>query len=174
MEPTPVKENIYVRPMNLGDIQAVCAIDVASFTMPWPAKSYRFELTQNPAAALWVAEAKRDDNHKRVVGMIATWFVIDEVHIATLAVHPDYRRHGVGARLLAHGILHSVAKGARTAMLEVRRGNLGAQTLYQAFGFEVVGVRPHYYQDNNEDALLMDLHPIKIDFLRQIDLEPAS
>ena len=160
--------------MVLEDIEQVIAIDTISFSMPWSRKSYRFELTENPTAALWVAESNLSGDQGRIVGMIATWFVINEVHIATIAVHPDYRRQGIGARLLARGILHSAEKGATVAMLEVRRTNLGAQALYRWFGFTVVGFRPRYYHDNNEDALLMNLHPLSIDFLRQIDRGKAE
>jgi ribosomal-protein-alanine N-acetyltransferase len=162
---------IHIRPMRIEDIDQVYAIDVMSFSMPWSVKSYRFELTENPTAALWVAEIEPFQRNSKIVGMIATWFIIDEVHIATIAVHPDYRRKGIGRQLLAHAILRSAGKGAKKAMLEVRRNNLGAQKLYRKFGFAVIGMRPHYYQDNNEDALLMNLDPIDTESLRQFTIQ---
>jgi ribosomal-protein-alanine N-acetyltransferase len=163
MDHSPEKPRVQLRPMRLEDIEQVCAIDVLSFSIPWTEGSYRFDLTENPAAALWVAEVVVEEGKARLVGMIATWFIIDEVHIATIAVHPDYRRLGIGRRLLAHALLHSAYKGANMAMLEVRRSNLGAQALYEQFGFTVVGVRTRYYRDNNEDALLMNLQPIDVE-----------
>ena len=155
--------------MRLEDVEQVYAIDVLSFSLPWTERSYRFDLTENPAAALWVAEVVAEAGPPRLVGVIATWFIIDEVHIATLAVHPDYRRLGIGRKLLAHALLHSAYKGANTAMLEVRRTNLGAQVLYQQFGFIEVGVRPHYYVDNQEDALLMTLQPIDVEKIQGLE-----
>ena len=104
-----------------------------------------------------------------LAGMIATWFIIDEVHVANIAVHPDYRRLGIGRKLLAHALLHSAYKGANTAMLEVRRSNQGAQALYAQFGFTEVGVRVHYYRDNNEDALLMNLEPIDVEKIQALE-----
>ena len=168
MEPGTGQPKVVLRPMCLEDVPQVYAIDALSFSMPWTERSYRFELTENPAASLWVAEVTSAKGDSRLVGMIASWFIIDEVHIATLAVHPDYRRYGIGRKLLAHAILHSAYKGANTAMLEVRRSNLGAQALYRQFGFTVVGVRVRYYQDNNEDALLMNLEPIDVEKIQQL------
>ena len=77
--------------------------------------------------------------------------------VANVATHPDYRRRGVARRLLVQALADARQRGARLAMLEVRRSNLAAQKLYESFGFTVVGVRPRYYVDNMEDALLMDL-----------------
>ena len=101
--------------------------------------------------------------------MAVLWFIVDEIHIATIAVHPDFRGIGFGKWLLAHGLLAASKEGAGKAFLEVRSGNLTAQKMYQGFGFEVTGVRPRYYRDNMEDALLMTLEPIPIDLLQQIE-----
>jgi ribosomal-protein-alanine N-acetyltransferase len=169
MDHSPEKTRVQLRPMRLEDIEQVYAIDVLSFSMPWTERSYRFELTENPAAGLWVAEVLEEQDKPRLVGIIATWFIIDEVHVATIAVHPSYRRSGIGRKLLAHALLHYAYKGANIAMLEVRRSNRGAQTLYEQFGFTEVGVRVHYYRDNNEDALLMNLEPIDVEKIRSLE-----
>jgi len=169
MDHSPEKTRVQLRPMRLEDIEQVVAIDVLSFNLPWTERSYRFDLTENPAAALWVTEVVEEEGQPRLVGMIATWFIIDEVHVATFAVHPAYRRLGIGRKLLAHALLHSAYKGANTAMLEVRRSNLGAQALYQQFGFTEVGVRARYYCDNNEDALLMNLQPIDVEKIQGLE-----
>lgn len=154
----PVKYRL----MQLKDLDQVHAIDVLSFSMPWSERSYRFELTENRNSSVWVAEVESPNAPPQIVGLIVVWVVLDEAHIATIAVHPDYRQLGIGRKLLAQGLLAAYERGARLAYLEVRRSNLAAQTLYEAFGFEVVGERPRYYKDNNEDALLMTLdvlHP---------------
>ncbi len=159
---------IVIRTMRLADVEAVHAIDELSFSMPWTERSYRFEITENHSASLWVAEHQISEAEARIVGMIATWLILDEAHIGTIAVHPDYRRHGIGRRLLAHCLYEMISKGAKEAMLEVRRSNLEAQRLYVRFGFEIVGFRPRYYRDNGEDALLMNLKQLDKDTLKQL------
>lgn len=165
------------RPMALQDVARVHEIDMLSFTMPWSERSYRFELTENENSLTWVAEIKNTaETHAAakaarpvaestvqpptghlVVGMVVIWAIMDEAHIATLAIHPDYRGLGIGPRLLARGLLDAFERGARLAYLEVRRSNVTAQRVYEQFGFQIAGMRPHYYKDNNEDALLMIL-----------------
>jgi [ribosomal protein S18]-alanine N-acetyltransferase len=82
---------------------------------------------------------------------------LDEAHIATIAVHPDFRQRGIGSALLRASMDAAYAEGARIYHLEVRAGNFAAQKMYADFGYEVVGRRPRYYQDNGEDALLLTL-----------------
>ena len=148
---------IDIRPMQVDDVEQVCLIDRQSFTLPWPDNAYYHELKDNPAARLWVAEDVQLSGERKIVGMIVMWLVLDEAHIATLAVHPDYRRGGIGKRLLLVALQEAIQDGASKALLEVRAKNQAAQALYGHFGFEVVGCRPRYYKDNHEDALLMNL-----------------
>jgi [ribosomal protein S18]-alanine N-acetyltransferase len=144
--------NPSIRRMVLTDLEQVVAIDRASFSLPWPARSFQFELTDNPASRSWVAVLGG-----RVVGMIVLWLIVDEVHIATIATHPDFRRQGIGARLLIHALSSVKAEGAQRAFLEVRASNTVAQEMYRGFGFMEDGRRLRYYKDNNEDAILMSL-----------------
>jgi ribosomal-protein-alanine N-acetyltransferase len=153
---------VHFRPMRPADVKRVHEIDVLSFNMPWPERSYHFEVSENSHAVPWVAETGAGE----VIGMIVTWVIIDEAHIATIAIHPEHRRAGIGRRLLARGLLAAWERGARTAFLEVRKSNAAAQAMYQQFGFAVSGVRPRYYQDNFEDALLMTLEQIDLQRLR--------
>jgi ribosomal-protein-alanine N-acetyltransferase len=155
----PLKINI--RSTTEQDIPQVVAIDNLSFSLPWPERSFRYELTQNPSVLSWVVEVEG----RVIVAMIVTWFIVDEVHIGTIAVHPDYRRRGIAQKLLAHTLVECRTRGAASAYLEVRRSNLAAQALYLRFGFEITGVRRHYYQDNGEDALLMGLYDLNEDRL---------
>ncbi len=152
--------------MHLEDVPRVVQIDQLSFSMPWPEKSYRFELTQNPGSRSWVAECA---DPLQVVGMIVLWLIIDEAHIATIAVHPDYRRQGIAASLLATALQSALQSQMAQATLEVRAGNLAAQALYQNFGFKVAGVRPRYYRDNNEDAWIMTLSPLTADAIQYLE-----
>jgi ribosomal-protein-alanine N-acetyltransferase len=157
---------IRYRPMQLADVEQVYGIDVLSFPLPWSERSYRFELTENPTSRNWVAEAFNAHGQTQVVAMIVVWVILDDAHVATIAVHPDYRRRGIGQCLLARALMDAAERGVIQVYLEVRRGNLAAQAIYERFGFEVTGVRTGYYRDNSEDALLMTLNPIRIDVMR--------
>lgn len=149
--------SLVVRRMTAEDVPAAHEIDVSSFTLPWPERSFRFEVTDNPAARCWVAEMDG-----RLVGMLVLWMIVDEAHIATLATHPDFRRQGIAKQLLVNALDNAYAEGARTAFLEVRAGNQAAQRMYQEFGFEEVGRRERYYKDNSEDAILMTLNHLPL------------
>lgn len=142
-----------VRAMGLDDLAHVLEIDQLSFPVPWPERSYRYELTENPASNLLVAES--NPPVQRVVGFIGCWLIADEVHISTLAVHPSFRGLGIGRILLEETLDQSARRGAEIATLEVRVSNAVAVNLYRKLGFEIVGRRPGYYRDNGEDALLM-------------------
>ena len=155
-----VQTGFQIRPMRLEDVPRVHEIDRLSFPLPWPERSYRFEIRENEHSSPWVVETVLPDGRAEVVAMMVNWVIIDEAHIATIAVHPDYRRRKIAQRLLAWGLRAAEERGARTAFLEVRCGNLAAQAMYAAFGFEIVGERPRYYQDNQEDAILMTLPQI--------------
>lgn len=144
---------VVLRAMQLDDLAHVLEIDRLSFPVPWPERSYRYELTENSASTLLVAES--NGSLRSVVGFIGCWLVADEVHISTLAVHPSYRGLGIGTRLLEAILDQAAGQGAETATLEVRASNTMAINLYRKTGFEVVGRRAGYYRDNGEDALLM-------------------
>lgn len=149
-----------IRKMMVEDIPTVVDLDHISFSLPWPERSFRFELTDNPASRCWVA-----DLDGKVVGMIVVWLIVDEAHVATIATHPDQRRQGIAKRLLAHALLEIMREGARSSFLEVRESNLAAQEMYRKFGYEVTGRRRRYYRDNDEDAILMNLAALRAEYL---------
>ena len=145
---TPVGK---IRSMLAADLPDVAQIDALSFHQPWPPAAFDVELI-NANARCWVAEVEG-----RVTAALVIWRVLDEAHIATIAVHPDFRQRGIGKTLLRVGMQSAFAEGARIYHLEVRAGNLAAQKMYTEFGYEIVGRRAKYYKDNSEDALLMSL-----------------
>ncbi|HEX9332805.1 MAG TPA: ribosomal protein S18-alanine N-acetyltransferase [Anaerolineales bacterium] len=149
-----------IRKMTLDDVPAVIELDQKSFSLPWPERSFRFELTDNSAARCWVAEVDG-----KVVGMIVVWLIVDEAHVATLATHPDFRRQGIAKILLAHTLRRLIDEGARSSFLEVRESNLIAQDMYRKFGYKEVGRRRRYYRDNDEDAILMNLDSLGVEHL---------
>jgi [ribosomal protein S18]-alanine N-acetyltransferase len=149
-----------IRKMTSEDVPSVIDLDQKSFSLPWPERSFRFELTANPASRCWVAELEG-----KIVGMIVVWLIVDEAHVATLATHPDFRRRGIGTKLLSHALQHLIDEGARSSFLEVRESNISAQEMYHKFGYEASGRRRRYYKDNDEDAILMNLASLKADRL---------
>ena len=157
------------RPMKLDDIPRVHEIDVLSFSLPWPEKSYLFELTENPSTLAIVAEIVPCGTSPVVIGMAVVWIVVDEAHIATVAIHPEYRGNGYGKQLMAEMLHQSIQRGAVLATLEVRENNRLAQQMYTNFGFTTVGRRPRYYKDNNEDAIIMTLNRMGSAFLAWLD-----
>jgi [ribosomal protein S18]-alanine N-acetyltransferase len=143
---------ITIVPMQPADLDEVDAIERHSFKAPWPRQVFADELGRAWAR---IDVARHAD---RVVGFVDYWLVADEVHLLAIATHPDHRRSGVGAALLDH--LLAVARATRAVLvtLEVRRTNVPAITLYEQRGFARVGVRPAYYQEDGEDAVVMTLH----------------
>jgi ribosomal-protein-alanine N-acetyltransferase len=144
--------SVVIRRMTLEDVPTVAEIDRSSFSLPWPERSFRFEVTENPASRGWVLE-----KDGQIAAMLVLWLIIDEAHIATIATHPDFRRQGFGEQILLTALRTAYAEGGRRAFLEVRAGNLAARAMYQKYGFIVDGIRPRYYKDNFEDAILMSL-----------------
>jgi ribosomal-protein-alanine N-acetyltransferase len=156
---------LHIRPMSLVDIERVYLIDQLSFSMPWPLSSYRYELTENKASLSHVAELIQEDGTLIVVGMVVTWLIMDEAHIATIAVHPNFRQQGIGKKLLVASLQEAIRGGAVSATLEVRAGNQAAANMYTSFGFKVAGRRPRYYHDTQEDAIIMTVKGLGIPYL---------
>ncbi len=148
--------SIRIRPMSLLDVERVVQIDRLSFSLPWSERTYRLELTKNSAAHLFVAELE-DQHEQPIVGYVGFWFLVDEAHISTLAVHPEYRERGIGRRLLEEALIEALRLGADLVTLEVRASNERPIDLYEKFGFQVKARKARYYRDNHEDALLMVL-----------------
>ena len=141
---------VVVDRMTVDDLPGVEEIERESFTTPWPPHAYRSELETNKLAHYIVARCG-----DQLVGFAGIWLMVDEAHVTTFAVRQAWRRQGVGERLLIALLDLAEARGGREATLEVRPSNRSARRLYEKYGFALVGVRPHYYSDDNEDALIM-------------------
>jgi ribosomal-protein-alanine N-acetyltransferase len=149
--------NVIIRKMTVQDVPTVAQIDQLSFSLPWPEHSFHYEVSDNRVARCFVAEAE----DKRLTAMIVSWIVIDELHIATIATHPEFRRQGIGTLILKYALKDAAASGVRRAFLEVRASNEAALDMYRKFGFEISGRRTKYYKDNGEDAILMTLETLE-------------
>ncbi len=153
---------VRVEAMTEADLDAVVAIEAASFTSPWPREIFRQELHDPDLAHLFVARVAAGERQGHIAGYACAWLITDELHITNFAVHPDFRRQHVGQQLLAGVLTRARELGARQAILEVRASNRGAQRLYARFGFAPVAVRKRYYSDNHEDAIVMFLDDIGV------------
>ena len=143
-------DELLIRRMVSEDVDAVTAIEQATFAMPWSRESFVREMEKNVAARYLVAE-----RNGRVIGYAGAWVILDESHITNIAVAEAERGKGVG-RALVEALMRYISNlGAAYATLEVRVSNLRAQRLYESVGFIRVGKRKRYYEDNGEDAWLM-------------------
>jgi ribosomal-protein-alanine N-acetyltransferase len=140
--------------MRLTDIPQVHEVERLSFATPWPQHAFEQELRGNRLARYVVARTTVG-GEERVVGFAGVWLMVDEAHITTFGVHPDFRRQGVGRRLLLRLADLAMELRARRLTLEVRVSNTAAQGLYRRFGFTISGTRSRYYTDDGEDAYVM-------------------
>ncbi len=139
-----------IRRMTTDDLDAVVAIEEATFAHPWTRRDYEGELTRNRAARYLVAEKDGE-----AVGFAGAWIILDESHITNIAVAEAHRRQGIGEAVTRALLQYLSDLGAVYATLEVRESNAAAQRMYERLGFIRVGRRKRYYEDNGEDALLM-------------------
>ncbi|MFT9495674.1 ribosomal protein S18-alanine N-acetyltransferase [Anaerosolibacter sp.] len=141
---------IRARSMTVEDIPQVLEIENLCFTVPWSPEAFEMEISKNKFAQYVVAEVDG-----RIAGYGGMWFIVDEAHVTNIAVHPQYRGKGYGELIVAAMVRRADDQGIYQMTLEVRASNHVAQNLYRKFGFEPCGVRPKYYADNNEDAVIM-------------------
>ena len=140
--------------MLVEDLDEVLAIERQSHARPWTEAIFREEL-EREWARLVVVKKTDASGASAVVAFCNYWLVHDEVHLLNIATDEGVRRQGFGRQLLLHIIDFAKSHRCRYVTLEVRKSNSPAQSLYQAQGFQVVGVRPRYYADNREDAVIM-------------------
>jgi ribosomal-protein-alanine N-acetyltransferase len=144
-----------IRPMEFRDLNDVMIIEVSSFATPWGRQHFLDELANPDISIPLVLESG-----KKIVAYAVLWIILDECHLANIAVSPDYRKMGLAVFFLEHIKRLAREKRCGRIMLEVRKSNLDAIHLYERFRFYRVGVRKHYYHDGfmqTEDAILMDL-----------------
>ena len=169
-----VDELFVVEPMQLDHLDQVRRIERASFPTPWPRSAYRREILNNERAHYLVVRTKAKpaptprrrqfplsnllfgrSDARDVVAYCGVWVMMDEAHITTIAVDPDYRRLGLGELLIVEMARIALKARATRMTLEVRMSNEIAQALYRKYGFNDGVVRPRYYSDDFEDALVM-------------------
>ena len=153
-----------IRKMTMDDLDEVIRIDRSSFALPWSRNNFIFELTENQTSRCFVT-CLNDDAEEKIIGILVIWLIVDEAHIATIAIDEKFRRKHIAEKMLRYSLKKCANEGAISATLEVRVTNLKAQALYQKLGFDVITERPNYYSDTREGALIMtlgDIHTLSI------------
>ena len=148
------RPRLSVRDMRREDLDRVFEIESRAYPTPWSRAMLEAELGHDWSTSLLAVEAKA---RREIVGFAIFWTIVDEVHVLDIAVDPEAQGRGVGSFLVDSMLTRARQDGARLASLEVRRSNLGAQSLYASKGFRQVGIRPRYYAENGEDAIIMEL-----------------
>jgi len=143
-----------VAPCRETDLDDVVEIERRAFKAPWTRQIFLEELARE-WAYLDVMLERSEGGRERAVAFANYWLVRDEVHILNIATHPDRRRRGHASRLLRHVLELAGRHRCKYVTLEVRRSNQVALGLYRGHGFRVVGVRPNYYVEDREDAIVM-------------------
>ena len=145
---------IELRRLGVGDLDAVDAIERASYPTPWSRSMFASELAKPSSICVGAYDVAETDNEVLCGYMIISRYV-DAWHVMNVAVAETHRRRGVATLLLEHLFDVTARDPRRGYTLEVRVSNTGAQTLYQRLGFKARGLRRGYYTDNREDAIIM-------------------
>lgn len=144
--------NLEIRKMSISDVEQIMEIESVIFGVyHWTIQAFFSEIESDIGNYL-VAVIKETGE---IVSYGGFWLILDEAHITTIAVKPDYRKKGIGELMLQKMIETGYEKNVKWFTLEVRAGNISAQNLYYKYGFKSLGLRKKYYQDNDEDALIM-------------------
>ena len=143
--------NIKIRQMEKSDVDEVVRLESLSYgEHHWSKESFYNELSNNLAHYYCAV-----DEENTLLGYAGCWHIFDEAHITTLSVHPDYRKKGVAQNLIFTIVDDCYKNKIKYITLEVRESNIAAISLYEKNGFKSIGTRKNYYQDNNENALIM-------------------
>ena len=160
----------YMRP---GDIAQVLFIDNQSFSPPWSARSYSYEISESSYSHMvvltdgheqtptgwrrWLNGLGNSHSDGTILGYGGLWHIADEGHISTIASHPSHRGNGYGEIVLAAMLHRAITLKSNYVVLEVRVSNDVAQNMYRKYEFEIVGTKQNYYRSDNEDAYDMRL-----------------
>lgn len=147
-----INQDVRIRKARPEDVKTLAVLDARCFASPWSEKSFEEDVVSNPLAFYLVAETAQEE----IIGYAGVWLIVDEGHITNVAVSPQHRRRGIAQAVLTH--MFDICQrdfGIERFTLEVRPSNAPALMLYQGLGFQSVGRRRGYYEDNGEDALIM-------------------
>jgi ribosomal-protein-alanine N-acetyltransferase len=167
--------HVELAPMRRRHVRQVMKIEAQVYPRPWSSALFLQEIVRRSDRIYLVA--RFDSTVVGYAGMITSG---REAHITTIAVDPEYHRLHIGTKLMLGVMDTAIARGAHTVSLEVRRSNYGAQKMYELFGFRPVGLRPGYYVETGEDAIVMfvegtesELYAEKLNEMRR-KIEPTG
>lgn len=160
----PLPAPYTIRPMLVDDLEAVLIIDALSFPTPIKSHLLQYELNENQMARYYCLL-----EGEQLIGYDGFWLIGDEMHISTIAVHPHWRSKGLGELLLQQMLSMAQQSPITMVTLEVRESNQTAQSLYKKYQFQQVGIRPNYYRDTQEVAILMTLSPLNAPYANFFD-----
>jgi ribosomal-protein-alanine N-acetyltransferase len=156
-------EELTIEPMTLADVRAVTRIEALSFSTSWPASAFASELNDNKLAYYFVG---RVGPSREIVAYGGIWVILEDAHVTTIAVLPDWRGRRYGEELLVRLIREAMDRGASYISLEARESNVVAQNLYRKYGFSIISTRRGYYSDNGENAVVMWAGNLKSELYR--------
>jgi ribosomal-protein-alanine N-acetyltransferase len=145
-------ERMTISRMTPSDIRGVMRIEALSFSTSWPPSAFASELNDNKLAHYFVG---RVGGQGEIVAYGGIWVILEDSHITTIAVHPDWRGRKYGEEMLVHLLHEAIDRGASWITLEARESNSVAQALYRKYGFTIVSTRRAYYSDDGENAVVM-------------------
>jgi len=154
----PELVNYRIRDIEISDVKGLLEIEKECFPSPWPEIAFLEEITRPWSKGILI----EDKDREKIIGYAIMWIVYDECHLINFAINPIYQGKGFGNILMESVINYAKKKRAAYIVLEVRRSNKRAINLYKKYGFKIIGIRPRYYHDNNEDAYLMLLNLRKL------------
>jgi ribosomal-protein-alanine N-acetyltransferase len=147
------RNSIEIRRMAMKDLDEIIAIENSSFSKPWSMDVFVREL-QIPISRNLVATVRKDLRDE-IAGYVTYWVVAGELQVHKICVREDLRKSGIASSLMAEMIRLSCCEGVGLCTLEVGQSNEGAKRLYGKFGFEVIDIRPQYYAESGEDAMIL-------------------
>ncbi len=156
-------DHLTIERMAAADVRAVTRIESLSFSTSWPASAFASELSDNKLAYYFVG---RVGPAREIVAYGGIWVILEDAHVTTIAVHPDWRGRRYGEVLLLRLLREAMSRGASYISLEARESNTVAQNLYRKYGFSAISTRRAYYSDNGENAVVMWAGNLKSEIYR--------
>jgi ribosomal-protein-alanine N-acetyltransferase len=156
-------DHLTIERMTAADVRAVTRIESLSFSTSWPASAFASELSDNKLAYYFVG---RVGPAREIVAYGGIWVILEDAHVTTIAVHPDWRGRRYGEVLLLRLLREAMDRGASYISLEARESNIVAQNLYRKYGFSAISTRRAYYSDNGENAVVMWAGNLKSEIYR--------
>lgn len=158
-------EDLLIRRMRFADIPEIMNIESVAFGRHhWSPESFTFEIKNQIGRYYSLIHTGLN----RLIGYCGYWIIMDEAHITTIAIDSEFRGNALGELLLIKMLDRMTTQSVKWGTLEVRVSNFSAQQLYYKYAFRGMGLRPKYYQDTSEDALIMTTENIQSKEFRQV------